>query len=317
MSGGSPDGFLKKISPNSIRTSLFAGFGAAILVGGLMLLKPNKYRSEAKILPVTSKANSIAAPYANAAAMLGLGGIGGDGSDSNFTDILTSRRVLEGLLNTEFSFSIRTWRFGQPIQKKQTLLRFLRAKNIDHGCLLLGQQFGASRDLKTKVLYVSMDSTSPELCQRVVNESLKALERYIMLEGQTRGSAKASFNAMRLAEAKEIMEKAEGDLRSFASVNRNYLSSSEPAVRLMGARLERNLLLANQIVSTLAVSYEQSLLEAKNDIPVLSILDPGNLPVEKSGPNRTLNVLISFLVACVATFAYLNRLQILKLQEME
>ena len=55
--------------------------------------------------------------------------------------------------------------------------------------------------------------------------------------------------------------------------------------------------LKQQLLTTLAMSREQALMEEKNDVPILNILDPGHVPIEKSGPVRSRMVLaVCFLV---------------------
>jgi uncharacterized protein involved in exopolysaccharide biosynthesis len=94
------------------------------------------------------------------------------------------------------------------------------------------------------------------------------------------------------------MVEAEGAWRKFLEVNRNYQSISDPATRLNGARLENELRLRQQLVTTLALNREQALLEEKNDIPILNVMDPADLPTEKSGPARSLIILgVAALVA--------------------
>ena len=58
---------------------------------------------------------------------------------------------------------------------------------------------------------------------------------------------------------------------------------------------------------TLAVNHEHALLEEKNDIPVINVLDQGNLCIEKTRPSRSRLVMMSFLAATVALWGWANR----------
>jgi hypothetical protein len=103
------------------------------------------------------------------------------------------------------------------------------------------------------------------------------------------------------------MDEAEETLRRFLEGNRNYLNSADPAVRLKGTRLEGELRLRQQLVTTLALNREQALLEEKNDIPILNVLDQGNLPIEKNRPARSqLVVALAFLVG-LGSWGFENR----------
>jgi uncharacterized protein involved in exopolysaccharide biosynthesis len=75
----------------------------------------------------------------------------------------------------------------------------------------------------------------------------------------------------------------------------------------MGSRLETELKLRQQLVATLAVNREQALIEEKNDMPILNVLDPANLPIQKSKPARLIAVIIGMLGVCAASWLLFNR----------
>ena len=103
------------------------------------------------------------------------------------------------------------------------------------------------------------------------------------------------------------MDVAEDAYRRFLEGNRNYLNSADPSVRLKGLRLETELRLRQQLVTTLALNREQALLEEKNDIPILNVLDPANLPIEKSKPARSVIVLLVTLLVGFGTWVWQHR----------
>ena len=178
---------------------------------------------------------------------------------------------------------------------------------MDRAVKKVGEVLSATRDLKSKVITISAETKSPELSQQVVQRAGKLLETFLQEKGRTRGGAKALFAEARLAEARGEMDQAEEAFRRFLEGNRNYQTSGDPAVRLKGTRLETELRLRQQLVSTLAMNREQALLEEKNDIPILNVLDPGNLPIEKSKPARSVIVLLVTLLVGAGGWAWLNR----------
>jgi hypothetical protein len=54
------------------------------------------------------------------------------------------------------------------------------------------------------------------------------------------------------------------------------------------------------------MNREQALLEEKNDIPILNVLDPGNLPIEKSKPARSVVVLLTMMLVGAGGWLWLN-----------
>ncbi len=284
------------------------GFAAACTTALLSLFLPNYYKSEARVLPVEAKSmGGGLGNLAAAAAAFGVSVPGGDGSDANFVDILNSRTLREQLLQTTFIFHARAWRFGKSRERRETLQAFLAEKNGDRALKRLNEVVGVSRDLKSKVITVSAETTSPELSQQVAQRSLQLLEAFVQQKGRTRGGAKALFAEARLEEARKERAEAEDQFRAFLNGNRNYLSSPDPAVRLRGMRLESEYKLREQLVASLAMSREQALMEEKNDIPILNVLDPANVPLEKSKPARSVMVMLVCCLATAGSWAWLNR----------
>ncbi len=295
-----------------LKRPLQIGFAAACATALLSLFLPNYYKSEARVLPVEAK-NNMGGGLGNlaaAAAAFGVSVPGGDGSDANFVDILNSRTLREQLLQTTFTFHARAWRFGKLRERREILQVFLKERNGDRALKRLAKVLVVSRDLKSKVITVGAETRSPELSQQVAQRALQLLEAFVQQKGRTRGGAKALFAEARLEEARKERAEAEDALRAFLNGNRNYLSSPDPAVRLKGMRLESEYKLREQLVASLAMSREQALMEEKNDIPILNVLDPGNLPIEKSRPSRLFNTLVSFALAVVATLLYRARMGI-------
>ena len=291
----------------SLKKPLQWAFGVALVTAAISLFMPNWYRSEASILPVESKGASSLGNLAAAAAAFGVGIPGQEGGDANFVDVLNSRPLREDLLNTPFTFHAKGWRFGPEAMQKETLYAYLDAKNMDLGVKKLGDVFSASRDLKSKIITITAETKSPELSQQIVRRATSLLEEFAQSKSRTRGGEKAVFAEARLKDARKEMDQAETEFLHFLEVNRNYQVSGDPSVRLQGGRLEMELKLRQQLVTTLALNREQSLMEEKNDMPILNILEPGNLPIEKSRPSRATLVVLSMMLMGVGSWAWLNR----------
>jgi uncharacterized protein involved in exopolysaccharide biosynthesis len=295
---------LKDSLKKPVRWALAVGLLTALVV----VLLPNEYKSEARLLPVESKGlGGNLGGLASAAAAFGVNMPGGDSSDANFVDILNSRSLKEQLLSTEFQYHRKSWQFGPEQFEKTNLYGYLDEMNKSKALKKLDKLYSASRDTKSKVISITAETRSPELSQLMVQKAVAYLENFLKEKGRTRGGAKALFAESRLAEARGEMDQAEEAWRRFLEVNRNYQSISDPAVRLKGARLETELRLRQQLVATLAMNREQALLEEKNDIPVLNVMDAADLPTEKSKPARTIIILAATLLAAAGSWTWLSR----------
>ena len=291
----------------SVKKPLKWGLAMGLLTALVTLIMPNHYKSEARLLPVETKgASGNLGGLASAAAAFGVSVPGGEGNDANFVDVLNSRWLRVQLLKTEFQYHARSWRFGAERIEKGTLFAYVDKKNMDRALKELGTLMSASRDLKTKVISISAETKSPELSQLIVDRAIKLLELFQQEKGHTRGGAKATFAEARLAESRREMDVAEDAFRRFLEANRNYLNSADPSVRLKGNRLETELKLRQQLVTTLALNREQALLEEKNDIPILNVLDPANLPIDKSKPLRFVMVILAIILVGTSAWIWLN-----------
>jgi uncharacterized protein involved in exopolysaccharide biosynthesis len=124
---------------------------------------------------------------------------------------------------------------------------------------------------------------------------------------QNRGRNKAHFASERLKEAATSLGQVEHEYQGFWSENRNYTQSQDPAVRLRGAHFEADLKLKQQVLAALTLSYEQAIVDEKNDMPILNVLDDGNLPIEKSGPRRSIYIAVSFFLVGLSRLVYQHR----------
>ncbi len=287
-----------------IQSPLKWGCFAAVLVAAGSLFLPNDYRSTARILPADARGGGgIGQLAAAAAAAVGVSIPGQESADVAYVDILNSRWLRESLLQSTFTFQEKGWYFGAVSERTMTLLAYLQAKNLDRGILALRSHITISRDLKTKLLSISVETTSPELSREVTRKCVALLEEFVLRKSTSRGGAKAVFAEKRLQEARDSMAQSEDEFRKFLLGNRNYQTSSDPDVRLKGIRMEGELKLRTQLVTTLALSREQALLEEKNDMPILNVLDEGNLPIEKSGPARMQLVMFAAIAVFIGTLA--------------
>ena len=294
-------------SLNGFKRSLTFGLLAAMLTAVFTLFLPDYYRSEARLLPSETKSMGGMGQLAAAAAALGVGVPSQEGSDASYVDILNSRWLMESLLATEFEFKTRTRPLGAWHARRQNLGEYLRSKNPDRGVVALASLYGASRDMKTKLLTIHAETKSPELSQKIVLKATSLLETFVLTKTQTQGGNKARFSEERLLEAKSGYNKTEDEFRRFLEANRSFRESTDPNVHLRGLRIESELALKKELVSSLSLSREQALLDEKNDMPILNLLDSGNYPYDKSRPARSMYVLAIFFLVTLGLILYDSR----------
>jgi uncharacterized protein involved in exopolysaccharide biosynthesis len=98
----------------------------------------------------------------------------------------------------------------------------------------------------------------------------------------------------RTAEARANLNTAEGHLLDFLVRNRNYDNS--PELKFQFERLSREVSGRQQLYITLAQSYEKARIDEIRDTPLLTVIEPPNLP---TGPKPRWTVLKTLVGAIV------------------
>jgi hypothetical protein len=296
---------LREALGRPLRHACFAGLAAA----GVAVLLPNAYRSEARILSDTGHAGGsnlrtgVWAPTAPPETPTSRE----DGPTVIYVDILKSRRMAEQLLLHEYDYGYRPWRFARRRTTRGTLLDYLGAANVDRGLGQLRKVLAVQRDIKSGLLTISAETSSPELSMQVVRQAAANLRDFLVELSQAAGQNKARFTLGRLEEVRGKYAELGRQFEGFQDANRNWESSPAPNVRFHGAQLKEGLDLWKQVVMNLTLNHEQALLEAQNDTQTLLLMDPGNLPLEKSRPARALIVFTVAAVVGVGSWAVQNR----------
>jgi hypothetical protein len=296
---------LRETLGRPLRHACLAGLAAA----GVAVLLPNAYRSEARILSDAGHAagspqrTGVWAPTAPPETPTSRE----DGPTVIYADILRSRRMAEQLLLREYAYGRRPWRFARRRAVRGTLLGYLGATNVDRGIGRLRSILGVQRDPKSGLLTISAETTSPELSMQVVRQAAENLKDFLVEISQAAGQNKARFTQGRLEEVRDKYQELGRQFERFQDTNRNWETSPAPNVRFRGAQLKEGLDLWKQVVMNLTLNHEQALLEAQNDTQTLLLMDPGNLPLEKSRPARAFIVFTVASLVGVGSWAVQNR----------
>jgi hypothetical protein len=292
------------------RRALLHGALAGGLAAAGSLALPDQFRSVVRILSDTGRAGQGASfrtgVWAPAAAPE-TPGSRDDGPTVIYVDILRSRRLAERILLQEHEYDCRSWRFGRAAHRRGTLLDYLGAGSVDEALGALKGVLGIQRDLKSGLLTLHAETRSPGLSLQVVQGAREALRDFLTEMSQEAGRDRARFILERLGEVQGRYRASARAFQDFQEANRNWSASPSPNVRFRGGELKADVDLWGQVAANLTLGHEQALLEARNDLQSLLVLDPGSLPLRKSGPHRAFIAFASALVAGTFSWAHLNR----------
>jgi capsule polysaccharide export protein KpsE/RkpR len=283
---------------------------AGVLATLVSLGIPNEYVSEARILPKDPKTGAGVGGGIGSmlAATVGFSGLSGmSDSATAYQDILKSRWMADRLLDCHYDYHERTWYFGALVEKKGTLLNYIEAKNRDAAFRYLRSILMVDKDIKSGLLMIRVKTTSQDLSQKIAKNAIRSLEEFINKNSSNQKSAKAEYAHERMKEAEAELNQVDEKLGKFIVLNRNYSTSNDPRVRLAGQRLESERTLRMQVFSMVSMAREQALLEEKDDVSIVNVLDGGHFPEEKTAPRRSLLVLTAFSLGGGLSLAWKKR----------
>lgn len=148
-------------------------------------------------------------------------------------------------------------------------------------------------DQKNGIIRVSAEFGDPYIAAQIANFSVNYISNYITEYRIKKAKADLNFIKERFIEKEKEYLNAQEELALFRDANRNVQSAS---ARTEEERLNNRYALAFNVYNGLAQQLEQAKIRVQEETPVIKILEPVKVPVERSKPKRSLIlILFSFL----------------------
>jgi uncharacterized protein involved in exopolysaccharide biosynthesis len=276
-------------------------FVVGLAFAAALLLTPF-YKTEAKIIYQTSGGPQSS----NLSALAALAGVStskGDDPSAYLSDIILSNYMLQSILaekwkvtkalpDTLTPVTLQTlWKIEPDTTKEdwQIKLEYDMLKALKKGNYIV-----FSLDKKSGVITLSTEFQDPQVSFDVNNFVFKQLNDILINKMHFKASENRKFTEERLAEVKESLKEAEENLRRFRHRNRLRI---DPTDELEDARLQRDVLMNQEIMIQLQKQYELAKIDEARDMPVLDVIDMPMKPIEKSKPKRRLIVLAGGMAA--------------------
>lgn len=269
--------------------------GATLATVLLALILPREWTARSVLLPTEDAQAALPAQLSGLATSFGFQMPFGAASQSDlYPNILVSDRLLGSLLTQPFAE-----REGEPAKP---LLAILLPRDEDsHGTRmkairrLAKRVVRASKDSETGIVTLEVTTKSPGLSADVANALVASLEQYLITLRQDEGRKNRTFIDGRVAEVTGELSKAEDRLAKFRETNRR--TGSSPELQLQELRLQRDVMIQEQVFLELQKQKEIAEIEEVKNTPVLKVLDVAVPPVRPSRPLRVLMVVAAFLLA--------------------
>lgn len=261
--------------------------GAA--AAALVTLRDPAYTATARFIPQTrERAEGLSA----LASQFGIstGGSSGAESPDFYADLVRSRTVLGALVDER-------WAIAEAGRDSVTLMDWFEvdeptpALRRDAAIRELSERVASSVDTKTGTVRVGVETGSPVLSHSLATRIIELVNEFNLERRQTRASQERRFTEQRLAEVRAAALQTERRLQEFMQRNRVYANS--PALQFEQERLARDVSQAQSLVTTLSQAYEESRIEEVRDSPVITVIEPSQVPVREDPRGRVAKTIIA------------------------
>ena len=154
----------------------------------------------------------------------------------------------------------------------------------------LRSNINASMDQRTGVITISAEFSDPFISAQIADFSVKYLTDYITEYRIEKAQKDLQFVIERHAEKEREFLQAQETLAQFRDANRNIVTA---AARTEEQRFQDQYNLAFNVYNSLAQQLEQARIKVQEETPVIKILEPVQVPNERSKPSRSLIMVIS------------------------
>ena len=277
------------------RWLIVSGVAGMVLGVVLALFRPLTYTTNFSFLPQTQRDSR-----AGLGALAGQLGIalpllsGGETQPPQFyLDLLSTREILAPIARDSVA---------GPDGRRVTMPELLHVSGEDSAIIEVRTMRKLSMDAitavvaaRTGVISVRVRTRSREGSLQIAQRLIERLGHFNLVTRQSQAREERRFSEGRLAEAKATLRQAEDNLLRFSQSNRDISNSF--AGTLQRNRLQREVDMQQQIVTSLAQQYEENRIREVRDTPVLTIIEA---PVLAPNRDSRHGVLIVFLATLAA-----------------
>ena len=161
---------------------------------------------------------------------------------------------------------------------------------------ILRDRINANANQRTGVITITAEFPDPVVAAQIADFAVKYLTDYITEYRVGKVRKDLEFVKERHAEKEKEFHQAQLALAKFRDANINIISA---AARTEEQRLQDQYNLAFNVYNTLAQQLEQARIKVHEETPVIQILEPVQVPVEKSKPRRALILVIAVFIGGV------------------
>ncbi|MDR8393500.1 Wzz/FepE/Etk N-terminal domain-containing protein [Aliifodinibius sp. S!AR15-10] len=152
------------------------------------------------------------------------------------------------------------------------------------------------------VINLNVEMPDPNAAAQVGKTSIVLLKEYMTNYRTRKAQEDLEHARQQLEEVRQRFEEAQTQLAEFRDSNVN-LATAQAQTREQ--RLQSEYDIAFNVYNSLAQRVEQAKLKVQEQTPVVSILQPVQVPIEKSSPQRLYLILSLFFIGSITSVTYI------------
>ena len=152
-------------------------------------------------------------------------------------------------------------------------------------------------DPKKGYVTITVNMPEPLAAAQLAQATVDLLQQYITVFKVEKVQSNLDFIQERHDEVKRNFEDIQARRARYRDANHNTIKNQ---ARIEQERLEAEYQLAMNVYSELAMQLEQAKIEVKKTTPILTIVKPVTVPIEKTKPSRAMILLAFTFLGCAA-----------------
>ncbi len=160
----------------------------------------------------------------------------------------------------------------------------------------LRDRISASIDQRTGVISISAEFPDRRVAAQIAQYTVEYLTDYITEYRIQKVQKDLEFVKERYEEKKQEFHQAQINLARFRDANRNIVSA---AAQTEEQRLQDQYNLAFNVYNGLAQQLEQARIKVQEETPVIKVLEPVSVPVERSKPRRGMVMVVTVFLGVI------------------
>ena len=157
--------------------------------------------------------------------------------------------------------------------------------------------YSVSVDKKNGDVTITASMKEPLAAAQVAERIQTLLQKYVIELKLQKAEVNYEFIKQRYDEAKQVFEQKQEEYAKFQDANKALTTA---LARAKEEQMRADFTVAKDLFNQLTLQLVQAEMKIKEDIPILTVVEPVQVPLEKSGPSRASMLLMYiFLGGCI------------------